>query len=218
MYTRAEDGTLVPHQVNILAWLSACSRFLRNLFLVHHFLCGGQARSSDLVTQLVANTATAPRHLRIIAGHLGFLGLTNKLTSRTHQYGVRPISYPFACSAPNPFAEPSSFQHVFRPVEASLSELLMHFEVTFRPIFSYLHTFTVSRNAPPTAAALLSNNARLHYFWFHSTLLKPDAYSREVARTVHYLSGNHGFGSRRTRAFQSFICETHVRNCSSRFA
>lgn len=89
LFFRSPGGELLPSKFNIRKWLLLCHRCLRALFLIHHFICGGQARSADLVAQLVANSATAPRHLRIIAGELGFLGLTNKLTSRTHEYGVR---------------------------------------------------------------------------------------------------------------------------------
>ena len=78
----------MPNRSNVVKWLKKCTSFLQKLFLIHYFLCGGQARASDLVPQLVANSPTAPRHLRIVAGHLGFLGLSHKMFHRTKKYTV----------------------------------------------------------------------------------------------------------------------------------
>lgn len=56
-----------------------------------------------------------------------------------------------------------------------------------------------------------ARGARLHYFWYRDKIWSADQYSEAVGKAMYVLSGNADFGHRKTRALQSFLCETFVR-------
>ena len=107
---------------------------------------------------------------------------------------------------------PFSFfpQHVFRPLHPFLGKILLHFEVVLRPIYSFLHQYSLPPGAPPAAALQVAMGARLHYFWCQDRVWSPSQYSQAVGSMMYLLSGNAGICAKKTRALQSFICETHV--------
>ena len=99
---------------------------------------------------------------------------------------------------------------MFRPLHPQLATLLLHFEIVLRPIYSFLHLHITPPDETGTRPPKYALGARIHYFWAHDKIWDAEKYSNAVARAMYLMSGNTEFGGRRTRALQSFLCETFV--------